>query len=100
MDSNSNKPKWEIRLPQLLNSTVGPDRQVILRDSLSHHQFILHLFKRRDPSRRHTAQVLLDQQQQLSAFTPAQKEVKFIFSLETRFSPSIFFFSRIHFLNH
>lgn len=22
------KPKWEIRLPQLLNSTVGPDRQV------------------------------------------------------------------------
>jgi hypothetical protein len=29
-DSNSTKPKWEIRLPQLLNSTVGPDRQVIL----------------------------------------------------------------------
>ena len=35
-DSNSNKPKWEIRLPQLLNSTVGPDRQVTL--------FISHLF--------------------------------------------------------
>jgi hypothetical protein len=28
-DSNSTKPKWEIRLPQLLNTTVGPDRQVI-----------------------------------------------------------------------
>lgn len=26
--SNPLKPKWEIRLPQLLNGTVGPDRQV------------------------------------------------------------------------
>lgn len=25
---NVAKSKWEIRLPQLLNSTVGPDRQV------------------------------------------------------------------------
>jgi hypothetical protein len=28
IDSNINKPKWEIRLPELLNSMVGPDRQV------------------------------------------------------------------------
>lgn len=29
-DSTSSKPKWDVRLPQLLNSTVGPDRSVIL----------------------------------------------------------------------
>jgi len=28
INSNSNKSKWEIRLPELLNSMVGPDRQV------------------------------------------------------------------------
>jgi len=27
-DSNINKSKWEIRLPELLNTMVGPDRQV------------------------------------------------------------------------
>jgi hypothetical protein len=28
LDLNPNKSKWSIRLPELLNSTVGPDRQV------------------------------------------------------------------------
>jgi hypothetical protein len=28
-DLNTSKSKWEIRLPELLNGTVGPDRQVI-----------------------------------------------------------------------
>jgi hypothetical protein len=29
LDPYINKSKWEIRLPELLNGTVGPDRQVI-----------------------------------------------------------------------
>jgi hypothetical protein len=36
--TNSNKSKWEIRLPELLNSTVGPDRQV------NQYTYIIHLF--------------------------------------------------------
>lgn len=36
-DPNSSKPKWEIRLPQLLNTTVGPDRQVI-------HTFSIYIY--------------------------------------------------------
>ncbi len=79
-DSNSTKPKWEIRLPQLLNTTVGPDRQVI-----SLNQNILScffsLFKKRDLSRRHTTHVVLQQQQKPAAFIPSEKEVELIFFL-------------------
>ena len=31
-ESNRNKSKWEIRLPELLNSMVGPDRQVRIKN--------------------------------------------------------------------
>lgn len=31
-ESNRNKSKWEIRLPELLNSMVGPDRQVRMKN--------------------------------------------------------------------
>ncbi|CAF3454505.1 unnamed protein product [Rotaria sp. Silwood1] len=45
-DSNATKSKWAIRLPELLNTTVGPDRQ------------------KRDLSRRHTTAIVLQQEQQ------------------------------------
>ncbi len=80
-DSNSTKPKWEIRLPQLLNTTVGPDRQVI---SLNQNilLFFSSLFKKRDLSRRHTTHVVLQQQEQKpAAFIPSEKEVELIFFL-------------------
>jgi hypothetical protein len=82
LDSNSTKPKWEIRLPQLLNTTVGPDRPVILSiKNLSVYIYFFLLFKERDFTRRHTAQIVLqqEQQQQPSAFIPQDKEVELIF---------------------
>ncbi|CAF3295916.1 unnamed protein product [Rotaria socialis] len=57
-DSNPGKSKWAIRLPDLLNTTVGPDRQ------------------KRDSTRRHTTNIVLDQeQQQQSAFIPQNKAI-------------------------
>ncbi|UJR38119.1 hypothetical protein I4U23_030798 [Adineta vaga] len=56
-ERNVIKPKWEIRLPQLLNSTVGPDRQ------------------KRDSSRRHTTNVVFQQNQQQSTIaSPSNTE--------------------------
>jgi hypothetical protein len=36
IDTNTNKSKWEIRLPELLNSMVGPDRQVNKKKTMIH----------------------------------------------------------------
>ncbi|CAF1087379.1 unnamed protein product [Adineta steineri] len=51
---NSLKSKWEIRLPELLNTTVGPDRQ------------------RRDSTRRHTTNIVFQQTQQQSTTSMSQ----------------------------
>ncbi|CAF2640836.1 unnamed protein product [Rotaria sp. Silwood2] len=60
-DSNATRSKWAVRLPELLNSTVGPDRP------------------KRDLSRRHTTTIVLQpeqkQQQRLSVSTSQYKNL-------------------------
>ncbi|CAF0918772.1 unnamed protein product [Rotaria sordida] len=56
-DSNTAKSKWAIRLPELLHGTVGPDRP------------------KRDSSRRHTTNIVFQQEQQQSGSVSQQKNL-------------------------
>jgi len=52
----ANKSKWEIRLPELLNSTVGPDRQVQKKESNIY--ILFSLLQKREVVRRHTTNIV------------------------------------------